>query len=147
IPAEYLPTSRQRDQATIDALGVLVATPFAGVLPGTSLNGTTIARSQLLRPYPEFGNVRTFGSDGTSVYHSAQFKAERRFAGGYSLLAAYTWSRFTERVFLLNPTDIAYENRLSEFDVPHRMSLSRLLQLPFGRGRPRGHAVDARATP
>ena len=140
IPAEYLSTSRQRDQATIDALAVLVANPFAGLLPGTSLNGTTIARSQLLRPYPEFGNVRTF--DGTSIYNSAQFKAERRFAGGYSLLGAYTWSRFTERVFLLNPTDTEYENRLSEFDVPHRLSLSGILELPFGRGRRWGQGMN-----
>jgi len=71
--------------------------PLRGLLPGTSLNGATIARSQLLRPYPAFGNIRTFGSDGTSRYTSAQFKVERRFARGYSLLAAYTWSRFTEQ--------------------------------------------------
>jgi hypothetical protein len=135
IPAQYLSTSRQRDQATIDFLSALVANPFRNLLPGTSFNGATIARSQLLRPFPQFGNVRAFDDNGTSVYNSAQVKLERRFSRGYSMLAAYTWSRFTERVFRLNPTDAEYENRLSEFDVPHRVSLSGIWELPFGRGR------------
>jgi hypothetical protein len=135
VPAAYLSGSPQRDQATIDFLAALVPNPFAGLLPGTSFNGATIARSQLLRPYPQFGNVRTFDDDGTSRYHSAQMKIEKRFTRGYTLLAAYTWSRFTERVFKLNPEDAAYEQRLSEFDVPHRVALSGIWELPFGRGR------------
>jgi hypothetical protein len=132
IPAQYLSTSRQRDQATIDFLSTLVANPFQGLLPGTGLNGATIARSQMLRPYPQFGNIRTYDDDGTSVYNSAQFKLEKRFTTRFSALAAYTWSRFTERVFKLNPTDTAYENRLSQYDVPHRVSISGIWQLPFG---------------
>jgi hypothetical protein len=135
IPAGFLSTSRQRDQATIDFLSQLVPNPFAGLLPGTSLNGATVARSQLLRPFPQFGNVRTYADDGTSRYHSAQAKIEKRFTKGYTLLAAYTWSKFTERVFLLNPSDTSYENRLSEFDVPHRVALSGIWELPFGSGR------------
>jgi len=135
IPAQYLSTSRQRDQALIDFLAVLVPNPLRGLVPGTGFNGTTIARSQLLRPFPQFGNVRTYGSDGTSRYDSAQVKIERRFTKGYSLLAAYTGSRFTERVFKLNTTDTTYEERLSEFDVPHRVSISGIWELPFGRDR------------
>ncbi len=145
IPARCLSTSPQRDQAAIDALALLVPNPLLGLLPGTSLNGATIARSQLLRPYPAFGNIRTFGSDGTSRYTSAQFKVERRFARGYSLLAAYTWSRFTEQVFRLNPTDTTYEDRLSEFDVPHRVSISGMWELPFGHGRRWGQRAGALA--
>src|SRR5438270_102343 len=132
IPARYLSTSRQRDQATIDFLSTLVANPFQGLLPGTSFNGATIARSQLVHPFPQFGNIRTFDDDGTSVYNSAQVKLEKRFTTRFSALAAYTWSRFTERVFQLNPTDPEYENRLSQFDVPHRLSISGIWQLPWG---------------
>ena len=132
IPARYLSTSRQRDQATIDFLSTLVANPFQGLLPGTSFNGATIARSQLVHPFPQFGNIRTFDDDGTSVYNSAQVKLEKRFTTRFSALAAYTWSRFTERVFQLNPTDTEYENRLSQFDVPHRLSISGIWQLPWG---------------
>lgn len=135
VPAQYLSTSRVRDQATINFLTAQVANPFRGLLPGTSFNGATIQRLQLLRPFPHFDNVRSRASDGTSRYQSAQFKLEKRFSGGYSLLAAYTASKFTERVFRLNPTDTEYEERLSEFDVPQRFSLSGIFEIPFGRGR------------
>jgi carboxypeptidase family protein len=136
LPTQYLSTSRVRDQANIDFLAALVPNPFRGLLPGTSFNAATIARSQLLRPFPQFGNIRTFNDNGTSRYNSAQFKAEKRFTKGYTLLAAYTWSRFTEQVFQLNPSDTTYEDRVSASDVPHRVTISGIWELPFGHGRP-----------
>jgi len=135
IPTQYLSTSRVRDQATIDFLAALVPNPFRGLLPGTAFTAATIARSQLLKPYPQFGNLRTFDDDGTSQYNSAQFKVEKRFTKGYTLLAAYTWSRFTERVFKLNPYDTDYEERVAAADVPHHVTLSGVWELPFGRER------------
>jgi hypothetical protein len=135
IPVQYLSTSPIHDQATIDFLAALVTNPFANLIPGTGSNGATIARSQLLRPYPQFGNVRSFDDDGTSRYNSAQAKIEKRFTRGYTVLAAYTWSKFTERVFKINPSDSEYEKRLSEFDVPHRVALSGIWEVPFGNGR------------
>jgi hypothetical protein len=135
VPAQYLSTSRTRDLTAINFLTAQVPNPFAGLLPGTSFNGATIARSQLLRPYPQFDNIRVRASDGTSRYHSGQAKLERRFTRGYTILAAYTWSHFTEKVFQLNPTDTSYEERLSEFDVPHRFVVSGIWELPFGEGR------------
>jgi len=143
VPAQYLSTSRVRDQAAINFLTAQVPNPFRGLLPGTSFNGATIARQQLLRPFPHFDNIRTRASDGTSRYNSAQFKIEKRFTSGYSLLAAYTWSKFTERVFRLNPTDTEYEERLSEFDVPHRLVLSGIFEIPFGRDRRWGGNASA----
>jgi len=112
--------------------GEYVINPFQGLLSGTGFNGATIARSQLLRPFPQFGNIRTYDDNGTSIYNSAQVKLEKRFTTRFSALAAYTWSRFTERVFKLNPTDTEYENRLSQYDVPHRVSISGIWQLPWG---------------
>jgi hypothetical protein len=135
VPAQYLSTSAVRDQATINVLTAQVTNPFRGLLPGTAFNGATIARQQLLRPFPQFDNIRTRADDGTSVYNSAQFKLEKRFTQGYTVLAAYTWSKFTEKVFKLNATDTDYEERLSEFDVPHRFVLSGIYELPFGRDR------------
>ncbi len=135
IPTQYLSTSPVRDQATIDFLAALVTNPFRGLLPGTGFNAATIARSQLLRPFPQFGNVRTFDDDGTSRYNSAQFKLEKRFTKGYTILAGYTWSRYTERVFKLNPYDTTYEKRVAASDVPHRVTISGIWELPFGHGR------------
>ena len=108
---QYLSTSHVRDQANIDFLAALVPNPFRGLLPGTAFNAATVARSQLLRPFPQFGNVRTFDDNGTSSYRSAQFKVEKRFTKGYTVLAAYTWSRFREQVFQLNP--VRYDLRRS----------------------------------
>ncbi len=135
VPQQYLTTSRMRDQATIDFLGAAVANPFAGLIPNTGRNNATIARRELLRPYPQFTGVTSNAFDGTTRYNSGQVKVEHRFTSGYTFLAAYTWSKFTERVSRLNATDTSYEERLADADVPHRIALSGILELPFGKGR------------
>lgn len=145
VPVKYLSTTRERDLATINFLTALVPNPFAGLLPGTTFNGATIARQQLLKPFPQFGNLRTFDDDGSSRYNSAQVKVERRFTRGHTVLVAYTWSTFTERVFKLNQTDTEYEERPSEFDVPHRFVISGIWELPFGRGRHWGGTMNGLA--
>jgi hypothetical protein len=139
VPAQYLSTSLQRDPAVVAFLTGSVTNPFRGLMPGTNINGGTVQRQQLLRLFPHLMNVRTWGSDGTSRYNSLQMKIEKRFTQGYTILAGYTRSKFTERVFQLNPTDTEYEERLSEADVPHRFVLSGILELPFGRDRRWAH--------
>ena len=57
VPRSYLSTSPARDQATIDRLTATVANPFAGLIPGQSLNGTTTSLAQLLRPSAQFTGV------------------------------------------------------------------------------------------
>jgi hypothetical protein len=94
-----------------------------------------VSRAQLLRPFPQFNNMSTNGSSGTSDYKSAQARLERRFAKGYSIIGTYTFSHFTERVFRLNATDPAFEKRLARDDVPHRVTASILYELPFGHGK------------
>ena len=39
-------------------LNALVPNPFAGLLPGTSLDSATVTRQQLLRPFPQFTGGR-----------------------------------------------------------------------------------------
>src|SRR5512140_837061 len=56
-PDSYLSRSPVRDQATINYLTAQVANPFYPLLPSTNLSGTTVARQQLLRPYPQFTGV------------------------------------------------------------------------------------------
>jgi hypothetical protein len=57
VPVGYLSTSPTRDQATINLLTGNVPNPMAGLIPGTPLNGTLIARNQLLRAFPQFTGV------------------------------------------------------------------------------------------
>lgn len=135
IPSRYLSTTAARDQVTIDFLTANVTNPFQGLVPGTSLNSATVQRQQLLRPFPHFGNIRTRRNDGTSIYHSGQVRVEKRFTDGYTLLASYAWSKLLERISFLNPTDTEYEKRISSNDAPHRIVVSGIVELPFGRKR------------
>jgi hypothetical protein len=135
IPQRFLSVAPERDQTTIDFLTASVSNPFQGLAQGTNLDSATVQRQQLLRPFPQFGNIRTRRDDGSSIYHAAQLRVEKRFTQGYTLLANYTWSKLLERVSFLNPTDTEYEKRISINDAPHRIVLSGIWELPFGRTR------------
>ncbi len=138
VPRQFLSTSNVRDTAVIANLSQPVANPFVGLLPGTNLNTANIQRQQLLRPYPQFTQVQSRNYDGSSSYESAQFRLEKRFTQGYSFLTTYTLSRFEEQTFALNGVDGPagiYEKRRSDVDVPHRVVVNGIFELPFGRGR------------
>ena len=135
VPRRYLSTGVTRDQMVIDFLTASLPNPFQGLAPGTSLDSATVQRQQLLRPFPQFGNIRTRRDDGSSIYHAAQLRVEKRFTQDYTLLASYTWSKLLERVSFLNPTDTDYEKRISANDAPHRIVVSGIWELPFGRNR------------
>ncbi|MGB2714580.1 MAG: carboxypeptidase regulatory-like domain-containing protein [Vicinamibacterales bacterium] len=135
VPRNYLSTSPIRDQARVDFLTANVTNPFRGLLPGEGLNSNTTQRQNLLRPYPQFGNIDVRRYDGSSRFDSAQFRLERRFSAGYTVLTSYTWSDFTEKVTRLNDTDPDFEERLNDTQLPHRLVVNGILELPFGRGR------------
>lgn len=138
IPLQHLSTSTFRDQSMINTINLLSATvtnPFRNLIPGTGLNGATVQRQQLLRPFPHFTGVTGIRNDASSRFHSAQLRAEKRFSRGYTLLAAYNWSKFLEQGSLLNEADTTFERRFSDADIPHRLVMSGIWELPFGRGR------------
>jgi len=135
VPRQYLSTSAERDQAAIDFLGAIVTNPFRNLIPGTGLNGATTSRGQLLRPFPHFTGIGSSRYDGSSRYRSGQFKLEKRFARGYTLLSSYTVSEFKERVSFRNDQDTEYEERFAGADRHHRWVISGIWELPFGRGR------------
>ena len=135
VPRQYLSTSPVRDQPTIDHLTANVTNPFRGLVPGEGLNNNTVQRQQLLRPYPQFSNVDVRRYDGSSTFDSAQFRLEKRFSGGYTVLTSYTWSDFREKLTKLNDTDLEYEERYQDTHLPHRLVVNGIIELPFGRGR------------
>ncbi|MPY89388.1 MAG: hypothetical protein GEU99_15855 [Luteitalea sp.] len=134
-PEPYLSTSPIRDQVTIDFLNDEVTNPLEGLAPGTGTDNPTIDRERLLRQYPQFSDVEGRLHDGSSRYDSAQFRLEKRFSGGYTVLTSYTWSRFRDKVFRLNRSDTSYEDRIAPNDIPHRLVVNGIWELPFGRGR------------
>jgi hypothetical protein len=136
-PAQYLSRLPVRDQATINYLGEQVANPFYGIadFTGTGLGNVRTSRAQLLKPYPEFSSVSGSEPIGYSWYHSLQVQTERRFANGFTFQAGWTWSKFMEAAGFLNDTDLALERVISDQDFPHRLSVSGIYELPFGKGR------------
>ncbi len=135
LPLQYLSTSPTRDDATNAYLTAQVRNPLAGFAPGTALNNANVARNQLLRPYPQFGDLNTSTNQGYTWYHSMQASLQRRFSQGYTVLMSYTLSKFMQATEYFNPADPLPTETISDVDTPHRLSVSGIYELPFGRGR------------
>ncbi|MEZ5356161.1 MAG: TonB-dependent receptor [Bryobacteraceae bacterium] len=136
IPLQYLSTTGVRDQPVINQLTGNVANPMAGLIPGTGLNGSLVARNQLLRAFPQFTGVNAQRrNDGSSHYHAMQVRLERRFASGLQLMGNYQWGKLLERRSRLNDLDPVLEQRVAAEDRTHRLVASGTYDLPFGKGR------------
>lgn len=137
LPVKYLSRSPFRDQAVIDYLSEQVPNPFFPLLPGTGLSGANVSRSYLLssHDYPHFTGLSTTMYAGYSWYHALQVKTERRFAAGWTVNAAYQWSKNMEATSRLNGMESPLEYVISDQDRPHRFVVSAIWELPFGRGR------------
>jgi hypothetical protein len=135
-PAQYLSTTGARDQATIDFLSANLPNPFAGLLPGTTLNGSTVSRSQLLQRFPQFTGVTMQGdTEGSSYFHALQVRLEKRFSAGLQLNLNYQYSRLIDKIDRLNDSDPGLEKRVADEDRPQRVVLNGSYQLPFGKGK------------
>jgi hypothetical protein len=129
-----------RDNTCNNYLTGTVPNPFYGLGPAGNtqaiFTNTTIARSGLLVPYPEFGSVSTSNNQGYSWYHGLVVTLEKRFSKGYSVAGNYTWAKFMQANELLNPADPFPLRVISDQDVPHRFSVSSVWELPFGKNKP-----------
>jgi len=125
-----------------------VPNPFFLDGQALALAASTTTAGQLLRPYPQYASVQLAGQGSYgSTYHSVQLTVQRRFAGAGSFLVAYTNAKLISDTDTLtswletgvgsiqdnyNPRG---ERSLSSQDVPQRLVISYVLDLPFGRGR------------
>jgi len=137
-PIQYLSTSPTRDQTRINYLSANVPNPFVGLMPataGAAFRATNIARERLLRPFPHFDAVNTTDNNGYSWYHAAQVNLEKRFSKGYTFGANYTFSKFMQAAELLNAAAPLPTEVISDMDRPHRLAISGIYELPFGKGR------------
>jgi Carboxypeptidase regulatory-like domain/TonB dependent receptor len=127
-----------------------VANPFFDAGTGTAyaLGTATTTVGQLDRPYPQYTGLSLAGQGSyDSTYHSLQLTVERRFGGAGSLLVAYTNSKLISDTDTLtnwletgagaiqDNNNLAGERSLSSQDVPQRLVISYVLDLPFGHGR------------
>lgn len=127
--------------------------PFANF---QQLMGANATLGQSLRAFPQYQGLTTGGMmnhSGNSTYHAGILKVTKRFSGGLSLLATYTWSK------LLTDADSAepwiagvvgsgvgagaaqnHYNRRNEksygvLDLPHMFKLTGSYDVPFGKGK------------
>jgi hypothetical protein len=119
-----------------------VPNPFAGLLPDTSRNGATIQRQELLRPYPQFGDItrNAFGI-GKAWYNSLQLIVQKRVSRGLTFTSSYTFSRTMEQDEFLNAQDAAPLAMIADQDRPHIWQFNGVYELPIGRGQPIGRNI------
>jgi len=118
-------------------LNTTVTNPFAGLpeVVGTTLANATIARSQLLRPFPGFLDILGSNNDGKSWYHSGQFSLQKRFSKGYTIQTSYTWSKWLQATEYLNGGDAKPTRMIADQDAPHRLAFSGMYEFPLGKGK------------
>ena len=131
--------------------------PFFGVAAAGALSTqATLSRGQLLRPYPEFNSVLQLGTTGArNRYNAGVIELQKRVTNGWGGRFSYTYSRLNDDQFgetnnysqigggtsgsntgrALNNYDLAAEYSRSILDVPNRLILAPVVELPFGRGR------------
>jgi Carboxypeptidase regulatory-like domain len=135
IPSAFLSRSPVRDQAVINRLTANVANPFAGLNPGGSINGSTVALNQLLLPYPQFTGVTMSGlNNGESYMHMLQIGFEKRFSHGLQFLANFSRSKLMQKLSYLNSLpfqELALEKRVADEDRPYRLIASASYELPI----------------
>ncbi|MEX2264932.1 MAG: carboxypeptidase-like regulatory domain-containing protein [Bryobacteraceae bacterium] len=97
-------------------------------------------------PYPEFGRVFLVDPVGLGNYNSFAAKFQRRFSGGLTYLASYTWSKSIDTLsairqhagdalFAQDEFCIQCDRALSSYDARQRLVTSALYELPFGKGK------------
>lgn len=94
------------------------------------------------RPIPGIGSFTLIQSDASSMYHSLQLQANKRFSKGLQFTTAYTWSHAIDDasdLFALAGNDTLPQNSFdrrsergsSSFDTRHRFVFSAIYELPF----------------
>jgi hypothetical protein len=154
LPLQNLPTSA----ADVTALTNQVPNPFAGnctgctgpVQSGGVGTNKTVKAAQFLLPYPQFDDFSLEEPNNrNSIYHSMQIVAKKRFAAGAQLLATYTLAKLIDNTNSeinwleasspgwgdANAYNLRGERSLDGFDVPHRLVIGSVLDLPVGKGK------------
>lgn len=126
----------------------LIPNPFVVGGRALALAAPTTTTGQLLRPFPQYASVELAGQGSfDSTYHSLQLTAQKRFSGGGSVLLSYTNAKLISNTDTLTSwletrvggiqdnNNLSRERSLSSQDVPQRLVISSVFDLPFGEGR------------
>jgi hypothetical protein len=126
-----------------------VPNPFYNLLPADKMPGSLalqekVAASQLLRPYPQYGDLNQLAWPGSSDhYYSLALQANRPMSKGMTMLVAYNYNRETHSEFF-NALD-NYNNHQTMWDrgqPRHNFRVGATYELPFGTGRSYANKVN-----
>jgi hypothetical protein len=107
IPRQYF----NQGAAGAAYLTTSVNNPFAGQLPGSSLNAAKVNQSALLTPFPQFTNVSdNFISKGEALYNSLQVSGTKRLSHGLTVIGNFTWSKIMDKNTYLNGGQDSIDN-------------------------------------
>ncbi len=136
IDAQYLALGSQLNQT--------VPNPFFGKGLGGVPANQTVGRSQLLRPYPQFGELHPlFSNGGNTSYHALQTTFSKRFTEGVTFEGNYTFSKnLAHDESHMDSYNLALSKAVTGNHIPHRLVFSGLYELPFGKGRKFGMGMS-----
>ena len=113
--------------------------PFKGVAPfaGTSYyTASTIQRINFSRPFPIFTTVtESLLNGGKYWYNALEATYNHRTSFGLTLHATYTFSKAIQQNGYTDPVNRIVSRTISSTDIPSRLTLSGVYQLPIERGR------------
>jgi hypothetical protein len=116
------------------------------VNPALYSPGATVANQNARRIYQPIGPIELGESVGWSKYNAAQFTFQQRFSRGVTVLVNYTVSKSVDissygsvEGNTLGPNPFNFEDNrgLSDFDIPQRLVVSGIWQLPALKNRNR----------
>lgn len=120
-----------------------------GAMTGTPVPaGTYFIPTGARKANPALANTWTWFSEGTSAYNALQADFNYRFRGGFSLRAAYTWSKDLDDGdslnataaanapgLVANPLNVRADWGLATYDVRNLGVITESYTLPLGRAK------------
>lgn len=137
------------------ALTQAVPNPFLNNGGTGVIGGATVARNQLLRPFPQFASVNLTNSDRNEAQYDAMVvRVQKSMSSGLSIVSTYTLSKNFDmsgggpgnnlNAGNSGPQDVYSldgEWGLSYLHSPHRWVTATTYELPFGRGKAFGASL------
>jgi len=114
-----------------------VPNPFYGIVNNGVLTQPTVARGQLLRPYPQFTDIiPLYAAGAKSRYDALQITGRKRLSQGLMFEGSYTYGKASEiGMSHQDSYNLDASWALASYDIAHRFVISYLYELPFGHGR------------
>jgi hypothetical protein len=110
--------------------------PFAGLVPGQGLNAATVSRGQLLRAFPQFGGITMNRLNrGSSYYNALEAVATKRYSNGVMFAVNYTLMKLEDALNFFTDYDDKPYRDLQGDQRRHRLTVTTLVDLPFGPGK------------